>query len=258
MEMELSHRQKYTPISLEDSIHSVLNQYKTISLSEMDSVKLMDRVDTKYVFTKKELPAFLACLNDQYSVLDVNGNRISRYESLYFDSPDFELYNLHHRGKTNRYKFRVRKYVESDLSFFEIKFKNNKGRTKKTRIKADTIDPHFLESSSNWKIADLEEKIWVNYSRITLVNLQLAERVTIDLNLEFIHEGKRVSLENYVIVEVKQGKNSQSPFTQLMHENHVREGSVSKYCLGIMHLYPNVRSNNFKHFKNKLKKILIS
>ena len=32
------------------NIHNILNNYKPISLEEMDSVKLMDRTDTKFTF----------------------------------------------------------------------------------------------------------------------------------------------------------------------------------------------------------------
>ena len=42
---------------------------------------------------------------------------------------------MHQNKKLNRYKIRQREYLISDISFFEIKFKSNKGRTIKKRIK---------------------------------------------------------------------------------------------------------------------------
>jgi len=100
----------------------------------MDRVALMDRIDSKYIFNIHELPGFLEKLRPYYAVLDINEQEIFSYESLYFDTPNFDLYRFHHRGKLNRFKFRIRKYVESNLLFFEVKFKNNKGRTYKSRI----------------------------------------------------------------------------------------------------------------------------
>lgn len=241
----------------------ILNHIEPINLSEMDRVSLMDRVDSKYVFHINQLPRFLEELKHDYQVLDVNSTRISRYESLYFDTPDFALYHFHQRGKFNRFKFRIRKYVESNLFFFEIKFKNNKGRTFKNRIvnnefdyEANELINEFLHKNTQYGISDLEQKIRVDYSRITLVNRKIAERVTIDLNLTFIQDGLSQTLETFVIAEVKQNKASISPFVQLMHKNHIREGSISKYCLGVMNLYPHLRANNFKPFQNNLKKII--
>jgi len=100
----------------------------------------------------------------------------------------------------------------------------------------------------------LEEKIWVNYSRITLVNKSINERVTLDINLTFINPEKKITLENIVVAEVKQDKAFQSPFCDLMHKNHIREGAISKYCLGICHLYEHMIQNNFKPFLIKLQK----
>ncbi|MBA3971684.1 MAG: VTC domain-containing protein, partial [Bacteroidetes bacterium] len=118
-----------------DKINKILTEFTPITLKEMDNVKLMDRTDTKFVFKQDQLADFLEEMKGDYSVLDVIGKRISRYESLYFDTTGFDLYHSHHRGKPSRFKIRFRKYVESELHFFEVKFKNNKGRTIKDRVK---------------------------------------------------------------------------------------------------------------------------
>ena len=41
-----------------------------------------------------------------------------------------------------------------------------------------------------------------------------------------------------------------------MKQHHIREGSISKYCLGIILLYPHLKKNRFKPFLLKLKKII--
>lgn len=228
----------------------------------MDSVKLMDRTDTKFVFNSSELNTILNDLSTDYRILEVNNKRVSKYESLYFDTPEFELYYKHHAGKLNRYKIRVRKYVESDLNFFEVKFKNNKGRTIKNRVKQLQVDriiqnksQDLLKNRSNLSAENLEPKIWVNYSRITLVNKYSPERVTLDLNLHFVKDDEVKNIENLIIAEVKQNKASSSPFMKLMKKNHIRQGSISKYCLGIITFFDKLKHNNFKPKLLSIKKI---
>jgi hypothetical protein len=238
---------------------NILGKFEPITLKEMDSVKLMNRTDTKFIFTVNQFEMIMDEIKDQYRVLEVDGKRLSRYETLYYDTGKFDLYNEHHKGKLNRYKIRHRTYVESGIGFLEVKFKNNKGRTIKTRIsKADA--PRSWEGESqdflaktlpfepNWLIPVM----WVNYSRHTLVNKTSAERLTIDLNLEFVRDEVTKKFHRLVIAEVKQEKRKPSPFMNVMKKYHIREGSISKYCMGIAYTCDGVKKNNFK---SKLKTI---
>ncbi|MES2590700.1 MAG: polyphosphate polymerase domain-containing protein [Bacteroidota bacterium] len=233
-------------------ITPILSEFEPISLSEMENVSLMNRTDTKFVFSFDRLDNFLKQIISQYRVLEINGIRASRYETLYFDTPDFKMYQEHHRGKPCRYKIRHRVYVDSNLHYFEIKFKNNKGRTIKNRIKRKEIDltirdkaERFLNEYTHYSAQNLFPKLWSNCSRITLVNKFSKERLTLDINLQFKNETSEKNLPNVVIAEVKQEKLSPSPFIKLMKANGVREGSISKYCFGVVFLYE-VKKNNFK------------
>lgn len=243
-------------------IHS-LNQFDPITLEEMEGVKLMDRTDTKFTFNINELAAILEEAKNYYRILSVEGNRISRYKTLYFDTQDFNLYNEHHSGKLNRYKIRHRTYVESNIGFLEVKFKNNKGRTLKTRIKEVEVPElntgkafEFLKKMLPFDPLILLPKIWINYSRITLVNKTSAERLTLDLNLEFEKNGKKQILDQLVIAEVKQDSKVASPFISIMRNKHIRQGSISKYCFGIASSYSEVKKNNFKQKLSNVKKII--
>lgn len=246
-----------------NTINTILNEFAPITLDEMDSVKLMDRTDTKFVFKKNQLPSILSQLQNHYRILDINGHKISRYESLYFDTTNFELYHKHQSGKLNRYKVRFRKYVESDLHYFEVKFKNNKGRTIKNRVKEKQIDglihskaDNLLKEKTPFDSSNLEAKLWVNYSRITLVNKTSPERVTLDINLHFKNDEQLKTIDDIVIAEVKQDKVATSTFIKLMKELHIREGSISKYCLGVITLFNKIKHNNFKPNIILLKKTL--
>jgi hypothetical protein len=111
-----------------------MKPYEPISLSEMSGVALLNRTDTKFVLATGDLLAALEQLGDAYRVLDISGVRLHPYQTLYFDTADFALYNRHHAGAADRYKVRSRAYIESNLSFFEVKHKTNKKRTIKNRM----------------------------------------------------------------------------------------------------------------------------
>ena len=230
----------------------------------MDSVKLQDRVDTKFMFRENLLDMILKGMEKDYRILEVANHRYSNYETLYFDTDDFSLYRQHHNGKLNRFKFRSRKYVESDLHFFEVKFKSNRGRTVKERIKQSEIikelegqPKEFLIETSGHDPANYKAQIWVNYRRHTFVSKTTQERLTIDTNLTFIDEKNRKTYDKLVIAEVKQGSaRDKSPFIALMKKNRVRPKSISKYCLGVISLHPEIKQNRFKPTLLYLNKLL--
>ncbi len=242
------------------SINNILKHFDPISLKEMDSVKLMDRMDSKYMFTIQSLPEILQICKDHYRIVEISGLRYSSYETLYYDTENYRLYNQHHAGKLNRYKIRKRTYVESDLSFLEVKFKDNKGRTTKNRVKLKTnaLDQNaidFIEKETPLKVSDLKPSVNIFYNRITLVHKGLSERITIDVNLTVNKDTYSRTFHNLVIAEVKQNKSSNSEFTHLMRELRIKEGAMSKYCLGVSNLVEEVKKNNFKENNKKVSKL---
>ncbi len=154
----------------------------------------------------------------------------------------------------NRYKVRSREYVDSQLAFLEVKHKTNKGRTIKSRMQtpglADEIGTEtaaFLHNTLPFDPAQLVPRLWVAYDRITLVSQLRQERVTIDLNLSFSWADETVNLPQLVIVEVKQdGFSTQSEMIRRLRQNQVRPLGLSKYCLGVSLIYPQIKHNNFK------------
>ena len=219
----------------------------------MDGVSLLSRVDTKFVFDYDTFLEILPELTEDYFVLDVNDIRINAYRSLYFDTDEFRFYYDHHNGKTNRQKVRFREYLDSGLCFLEIKQKNNKGVTKKSRVKVDSIE----ESLSNKSIdfiksiigsdIDLVAKHWNSYNRITFVNKKIKERLTIDTDFNFKSDNIKGEISNMIIAEVKQEKvNYSSAFMRKIKEKGIRPFRISKYCMAMASLYPKLKQNNFK------------
>lgn len=79
-----------------EELDQIIQAFQPISLTEMDSVKLMDRTDTKFVFHIRDLKKILDDIAGNYRALEVEGSRWSPYETLYFDTPNLELYLRHH------------------------------------------------------------------------------------------------------------------------------------------------------------------
>lgn len=222
----------------------------------------MNRTDVKYTFNISRLPEILESVSPYYSCLNISGVILNQYETLYYDTTRLDLYNKHHNGQLNRYKIRHRSYVSSNTGFLEIKFKNNKGRTIKNRIKSPLAETVFGEKSLaflshelNFDPQDLKPVVRVNYNRITLVNKNSPERVTIDLNLQFSTTEKAFAFNDLVIVEIKQDKRTISPFAQELKQRRIREGSISKYCMAIALTHKNVKLNNFREKLFALKHI---
>lgn len=244
-------------------LDDILSGFTAISLKEMDKAKLMDRTDTKFTFSSKDLIKVLNEVKGDYKVLEIENCRRSTYQTLYYDTADLSLYLKHHAGKLNRYKIRHRTYVESKLGFLEVKFKNNKGRTIKERIKKhgapqkwDQDATEFISTKTPFDPELLVPNIRVNYKRITLVNNENAERVTIDTDLEFEGKDFKEEMKNLVIAEVKQRKRTGSPFLEAMRKFRIREGSISKYCMGVAVTNKSVKKNNFKTKLNLLNHII--
>lgn len=237
-----------------NEIREKMAEFTKISLKEMEGVKLMDRVDVKYLIPLYLLPNVLEEAKAHYRILEINQERLLPYETLYYDTENLMLYHTHQAGKKSRYKIRSRNYVGSNLSFFEVKYKNNKGRTIKTRIKQDSeIEKHlneqntlFLSQETPLNPDELKGNIWVNYHRMTLVSRTSAERLTINLNLQFLNDTKAVGYPQIAIAEVKQEKIGASPIIDIFRKNQLSEGSISKYCLGIISIDERVKHNRFK------------
>jgi hypothetical protein len=232
----------------------VLARFEPISLAEMDSVSLLDRVDTKVVMTSSQLVRALWAVSGQYRVLTIERRRISRYQTLYYDTAGLDLYHQHHNGLGTRYKVRSRTYVESGLTFFEVKHKTNRRRTIKSRLPLPGMitaiegpPGAFLDAHTPLHGDELQPVLWNTFSRITLVSRHHQERVTLDLNLGFSHGSAQVALPGLAIAEVKQPHFSQaSDLLQQLRRLGVRPGPFSKYCMGVCLLYPDIKHNNFK------------
>jgi len=231
-----------------------LTAYEPITLAEMNETKLLDRLEVKYVFPQSLLPTVLAELVDTHWAFVAAGLPWSRNRTLYLDTDDMALYMRHHAGARGRYKIRTREYVDSHLTFLEVKHKVGPSRTVKRRIPlaGPTTDltgqaTTFLAEACPYPARELKPKVSSYATRITLVSKERPERVTLDGDLAFSSDDALVMLPGIIVAEVKyQGRRGASEFMQLMHRHHIRETDFSKYCVGVSLFYPDVKHNRFK------------
>ncbi|MCC5924811.1 MAG: polyphosphate polymerase domain-containing protein [Crocinitomicaceae bacterium] len=246
-----------------EGIKNILNDLRSITLEEMQEVQLQNRIDTKFIFHQHLLPEVLHQMSVNYAVLRIENQRISEYESLYFDTENLQFYLDHHNKKNHRIKVRKRHYKSNGLTFFEIKEKRA-GRTIKKRIPTHEFSATLSNEEKSFlkqewgKELHLQATIKNHYQRITLVDNAKTERITLDLHVGFVNQNKRAYIDNIVIAELKQGSiNRNSVFFELMRKMNIIPFRVSKYCVGSLLLVAEntLKYNRFKRKLLKLKKI---
>lgn len=260
MKAELANPLCSEPVS--GDLAAALSQFVPISLGDMDSVSLMRRVDTKYIVHEGLLPVILNSVADEYAILEINRQRVMRYASQYYDTAACQFYIDHHNGKAKRTKVRIRNYVDSGISFLEIKQKNVKGVTSKSRTRFAPTETELSEDARRFiddttgRIWDLHPTIRNRFLRLTLVDTGRSERVTIDWDLSSHLERIDYPHTNLVIIEVKQeGVDRHAPIMRSLKSVGARPYRVSKYCLGMACLCPHLKSNRFKQRLLRINKV---
>lgn len=241
----------------------------------MEAVKLMNRIDTKYVATLDQLAEILTLAKDVYFAQEIGGERIADYDTLYFDTSALDMYTAHHNRHLVRQKVRIRKYIGSpskeyegqDLTFLEIKNKNNHGRTKKKRIEVEDQQvlerptsevTSFMEKCCRYEWILLLPELRTTFRRITLVNKQKTERLTIDTRLVWQNQQTKQekTFDRLAIIELKRDGNSPSPMLGIMQQLRIHPMKISKYCVGTALTNPAVKQNRFKVKIRKIEKLL--
>lgn len=236
-------------------IHMLLNSFTSIGLDEMDGVSLMNRVETKYVFSARKLSDLLDHLSGSYKVLEIDMKRTFPYHTTYLDTSDHLFYTQQLRGKLSRHKIRYRRYESTGLSFLEIKKKTNKNRTIKWRIQnsLNTNSPDadasaFIKEYLPYNFLDLRPVLINGFSRITLVGTDFRERITLDFNLNFTTpEGRNSELPFLAIAELKRERHTcQSHIGIILKQMRIQPNRFSKYCIGSALIRDVPRKNTLK------------
>jgi len=237
-----------------------------VTLEEMRNITLMDRLDYKYVAPISFLPDLLEGIMPFFKVQVNNGVGMAPYATQYLDTPALDMYRMHQNGKLNRQKVRIRTYIDSCISFLEVKSKNNKGRTSKVRIPVDYSHItsaeelkeglSFLEENTPFVPTSLQPVLSNEFRRITLVNNRKTERVTIDFDISFqnYETGETILLDDLIVLELKQDDWQHSNFRDILSRMRIKDFSFSKYSLGTFLTNPAVKGNRFKFQLRQLNK----
>ncbi|MCQ2083310.1 MAG: polyphosphate polymerase domain-containing protein [Bacteroidaceae bacterium] len=253
-------------LSISNRIMAQLEPMVPISLEQMESVRLMNRTDSKFIANTTQLASLLGMTSQDYLVQEIGNERIASYRTLYLDDSELTMYTQHHCGHEPRQKVRIRSYVDSNLDYFEVKIKNNHGRTKKKRIQLtdastwrNDLTDAFLARNAILpiRLSEMEPRLSNSFKRITMVNTGRTERLTIDTDLCFHNEGTGVDrhMDNLAVIEVKRDSNTPSPIMDMLRELRIFSSGFSKYCIGMALTEPGIRRGNFKERLVRIEKL---
>lgn len=229
-----------------------------IDLDEVDELASVGRFDHKFLVPVGHLDTLIGSLHDEWRVVESELGRSIRYVTTYLDTTDLLTFRMHRQGRRRRFKVRTRTYGAGSESVLEVKLRDARGRTTKVRL----AEPHGttnggLEPASLTSVesvlaaakidAPLEPlvpSLTTEYTRTTLANVDLQERLTIDVGLEVARAGGGgagpVRLgTSYAIVESKSSQVGSAT------RRHLRAAGafphrVSKYCVGLATTRPDV------------------
>ena len=89
----------------------LIYKFAPISLEQMSEVKLMNRTDTKFVTSMEKLCQLLEMAQDDYYIQEIDGGRNLEYDTTYFDTMRFDMYNQHQCNHTT-----ARRYVSVPIA----------------------------------------------------------------------------------------------------------------------------------------------
>jgi len=214
----------------------------------------MSRIDRKYWFQLSLLPQILEQILPEYQILEIQGQRLMDYQTTYYDMPDNDMYLKHHNSKMNRHTIRQRKYLSTNSSFLEVKFKTNKKITVKNRIETEfeksTFLPaeiNFIKHEAQYPGEKLKPVLNNRFKRFTLIHKDKLERCTIDISPVFWNNNRKMNIGGLAIFELKRGQGlKSSPMVAILRSLKIRQKGLSKYCTGRALLESDLKQNAFK------------
>ncbi|WP_411700608.1 polyphosphate polymerase domain-containing protein [Conyzicola sp.] len=237
-----------------------MNHLDTISLDELiAAAALQTRVDRKYILRAHEADAVLEKLDATTRVLEIDGQRASNYESVYFDTPGLLSYRMAATGRRRRFKLRTRSYVDTAESYLEMKTRGARGTTIKDRLPylmrdRDALTPDGREYADaaldgigidHPEQLDLVPTLVTRYRRATLYVPNSQSRATVDTDLSWeTNDGAVLRLPRSVIIETKSGQRT-SDVDRLLWSHGHRPATISKFGTGLAAMRHDLPSNKW-------------
>ena len=236
--------------------------FDAISLQELDShAALQMRVDRKYIVRYETLERLLAQLGEDYLALEIDGERLQQYDSVYFDTPELIGYRDHMQGRRKRFKCRTRLY-DAMVCFFDLKLKGRRGETVKRRLPLPPLAHGSLTADARAFLrrellheygcaapARLLPILHTSFARLALTHAHRPERLTIDFGIMFDRAGggERYRMRpDHVLIEAKSGAHP-GTVDRLLPRLGARPLTMcSKYCLGVALANPGLPTNPYR------------
>lgn len=245
-------------LPVETQIAPLLGALEGIGLEELNATAaLQTRIDRKYLVPATTFARLFGSFDADMRVLDTGGLRIFRYDSVYFDTPALDSYFLAAHGRRRRYKIRTRSYLDSGVSFLEVKTEGSRSATVKERIPYSPADRSTITAEGAQYIAEtlggtgqappsqLAPVLETLYGRITLFLPASNSRATIDLNVAWSLPGQApLVMANQVVVETKSGSAPGQLDRHLWHHG-IRPSRISKFATGMATLMPELPANRW-------------
>jgi hypothetical protein len=241
----------------EQAVATAAAAVEPIGLDELiELAELQTRVDRKYFVPAAVFQRLIAELRGELRVLDIEGRRSFGYESVYFDTPQLSTYRAHVQRRRQRFKARTRTYTDTGQTMFEVKLNGPRGETVKQRLphpaehRAELTDEALAhlgtalcQAYHQDLPAGLRPTLVTTYRRTTFVSRSGEARLTCDVGLVCRDGGHEVrDTGDHVLVESKSSARG-SAADRILRELGVRPASVSKYCVGVAALHPELPSN---------------
>jgi hypothetical protein len=232
---------------MNEAISDLLGGFAPVSLDELDQrAALLQRVDRKYAANVDCLRELAARLAGDHDILEVEGRRLFRYRSAYFDTPDRRCFRDHVEDRLPRFKARVRTYEDTGQCVFEVKLTRAEGETDKRQVAHDVQAAQRLTPEAEECLSqalddagltvpdELGHNLTTSFSRLTLAARGGSERLTCDMGIALAAPtGQTVHMrEELVLIETK-SETGESPADRALAELGVAPISLSKYRVGI-------------------------
>ncbi|MFK0007910.1 polyphosphate polymerase domain-containing protein [Paenarthrobacter sp. NPDC090520] len=236
-----------------------LSQLPAVGLEELTTeAALLTRVDRKYLVPSASARRIFAGFTTEARVLEMDGSRTFAYDSVYFDTPELDSYMMAAHGRRRRFKVRTRTYVDSAVSFLEVKTEGARKATVKERIPYEPCDRDRLTDEGlayvnetlaaaigDVEFGPMEPVLSTAYHRTTLYLPDSGSRATIDTDVTWQRpDGQPWVLDNAVVVETKSGS-APGPLDRHLWAHGVRPCRISKFATGMAALHPELPANRW-------------
>jgi hypothetical protein len=230
-----------------------LGRLEGVPLDEVvGAAQLLTRVDNKYVVPVSAVVGLVEQF--RLPVLEIDGRRQFRYESVYFDTPDWLTYRAAVHSRRKRLKLRTRTYVDSGLCKLELKSKGHREQTVKQRMDYNLADSAVLNADAHAFLVaqaaalpgdQLAAALTTSYRRSTIADVTVGSRITIDTDLICTDSlGRQAGMPGFAIIETKSVTGSAAA-DRLLWRAGFRPESLSKYGVGVASLHPALPRNKW-------------